>query len=349
MLVFSFKELPWDILISVAVTELFFLFHHCPRSRSHCLTPTFLVACQTLVFVISIKDVGRLHPFFRSGDSSTRRQAPKPLCSCLFRALSLHHFTSQCLSSSCLCSEDFQLTDHPRCSPFVHLQWGYIFSLCGSPFPKWDGFNPAVSRLGVVLTWSQCRPARPSCVYLAAGRVGSCSAWHPLHPSDTSQTSRIYTTLFPYCCCEVSCTHLPVCAGAAIFFTNGGKQPSWAGKPSPGCLLLAWKSYRGPWRCWSISQSRCGSLGRSSLLLIHEDLLVGWCRAAPGVQHGAAPRSRGWREHPASWGLGKGHQAAVQSPCGHSPHPVLQDPSSSQSTRAQTLQVRMQQHKRQQM
>lgn len=48
-------------------------------------------------------------------------------------------------------------------------------------------------------------------------------------------------------------------------------------------------------------------------------------------------------------GLGKSHQAAVQCPSDHSPHPVLQDPSSSQSTRTQTLQVRMQQHKRQQM
>lgn len=47
--------------------------------------------------------------------------------------------------------------------------------------------------------------------------------------------------------------------------------------------------------------------------------------------------------------LGKGHQAVVRCPTDHSPHPVFQDPSSSQSTRTQTLHVRIQQHKRQQM
>lgn len=62
---FSLKELLWGVLISVAVTELFFLFHGCPRSCSHCLTPTFLVACQTLVFVIAMKDVGTVIPFLQ--------------------------------------------------------------------------------------------------------------------------------------------------------------------------------------------------------------------------------------------------------------------------------------------
>lgn len=38
------------------------------------------------------------------------------------------------------------------------------------------------------------------------------------------------------------CTHPPVHAGAAIFFLKV-KQPSWAEEPSPGFLLLAWKSY----------------------------------------------------------------------------------------------------------
>lgn len=65
MLFFSFKEMLWSVLISVAVTELFFFFHDCPRSCSHCLTPTFLVACQTPVFVISIKDVGTVIPFLQ--------------------------------------------------------------------------------------------------------------------------------------------------------------------------------------------------------------------------------------------------------------------------------------------
>lgn len=166
-----------------------------------------------------------------------------------------------------------------------------FFCLCGSPFPKGDGFNPAVSRLGGVLTWSQRRPARPAHVCLEADGVRSCSACHPLHPSGTSQTSSVYTTLFPHCCCEVLCTHLPVHAGAAIFSMEV-KQPSWAGEPSPGCLLLAWKSYRGTGGAGA--SPRAGVAGWEAAPCCssrrQQDLLVGWCRAAPGVQHEAAPQ-----------------------------------------------------------
>lgn len=127
---------------------------------------------------------------------------------------------------------------------------------------------------------------------------------------------------------SVKCVYPPTCACRGCHLLHGGEAAKLGRGSFPWVPSCGLKKLQR--RCWSIPQSRLGS---SSLLLIQE----------------AAPQSRGWREHPTRWGLGKGHQAAVQCPADHSPHPVFQDPSSTQSTRTQILQVRMKQHKRQQM